>query len=57
MLCSLPVLINLETSLKEPKESVQITIPADALNSLTTADSEPSKMCIDAFYLLLDCGV
>ena len=25
-------------------ESVQITIPADALNSLTTADSEPSKM-------------
>ena len=38
-------------------ESVQITIPADALNSLTTADSEPSKMCIDAFYLLFDCGV
>ena len=25
-------------------ENVQITIPADALNSLTTADSEPSKM-------------
>ena len=38
-------------------ESVQITIPADALNSLTTADNEPSKMCIDGFYLLLDCGV
>ena len=38
-------------------ESVQITIPADALNSLTTADSEPSKTCIDTFYLLLDCGV